>query len=472
MSKLPDELVNFCSKKGNLLLIKGEAGTGKTILSLELLRLFANKVNGVYLSTRVSPQRLFGQFPYLSDIIKPEHVLDTETEYQPRKRSGEAFDIFDLRLREAPSLIDHLFGLASGIENPFILLDSWDAIIRKLTPNDKAKMEDWLEVLITNTNATLLLVSEEPQETRMDFLVDGVVTLSKSRIEDRVIREITINKLRGGEIGQDKYLFTLNGGRFQHFKPWQWERIPVEKRKFPPKNKKNNDDTVPTCVQGLDELLNGGWRKGSFNILELAEGVGDNHFSLTVPAAMSFLNSGGSFKCFAGGWEIAYINNSLPMKLFDAVKDRLLFIQATKTPIEDGTQNVFEIDTSNLSKIDGLLEKSYQEVAKVEANSKDGVVFGFIDTDVIEREFGPETAMDVLSIESDFVKSSKSIDIAILKEGQRLSKDIVHLASTHWKLARKHGVLIFYGVVPDTRIYVIQTGFEKGYPETNISSIV
>jgi hypothetical protein len=149
-----------------------------------------------------------------------------------------------------------------------------------------------------------------------------------------------------------------------------------------------------------------------------------------------------------------------------------LFIQATKTPIKKEPENVFEIDTTNLSKVDKLLEESYQEVAKIEENSKDGVVLGFIDTDVIEREFGPETAMDVLSMESDFVRSSKSIDVAILKEGQRLSKDIVHLASTHWRLARKHGVLIFYGVVPDTRIYVIQTTFGKGYPETNISPIL
>jgi len=187
---------------------------------------------------------------------------------------------------------------------------------------------------------------------------------------------------------------------------------------------------------------------------------------------MSFLNGGGSFKCFAGGWEIDYINNSLPIKMSKNAKDRLLFIQATKTPLKDEPKNVFEINTSNLSNVDKLLEASYQEVAKIEENSKDGVVLGFMDTDVIEREFGPETAIDVLSMESDFVKSSNSIDIAILKEGQRLAKDIVHLASTHWKLARKHGVLIFYGVVPDTRIYVIQTSFGKGYPETNISPIL
>lgn len=472
VSKLPDELVNFCSRRGNLLLIKGEAGTGKTILSLELLRLFSDRVNGVYLSTRVSPQRLFDQFPHLSDIIKPEHVLDTETDYKPRKGSSEAFDIFDLRLREAPSLIDHLFGLASGIENPFILLDSWDAIIRKLTPNDKAKMEDWLEVLITNTNATLLLVSEEPQETRMDFLVDGVVSLSKSRIEDRVIREIAINKLRGAKINQDKYLFTLDGGRFQHFKPWQWERIPLEKRKFSPENNDGTEDAVSTCVQGLDELLNGGWRKGSFNILELGEGVGDDHFSISIPVAMSFLKNGRAFKCLSSGWEIEYITDSLPMKMSKDVNSRLLFIRPTKTPIPRKSHNVFDIDTSDRSKADKLLELSYQEVAKIEENSKDHIVMGFVDTDVIEREFGPETAMDVLSMESDLVKSSQSIDLAILKEGQRLSKDIVHLASTHWKLARKHGVLIFYGVVPDTRVYVVQTGFEKGYPETAISPIV
>ena len=55
-----DGLARFLTLKGNTLLIKGYAGAGKTTLSLQLLRQLARDGSGVYISSRVSQDKVGG----------------------------------------------------------------------------------------------------------------------------------------------------------------------------------------------------------------------------------------------------------------------------------------------------------------------------------------------------------------------------------------------------------------------------
>jgi DNA replication protein DnaC len=48
-----DGLAEFLQTGGNTLLIKGDAGTGKTTLALQLMKSLAGKDGGVYISARV-----------------------------------------------------------------------------------------------------------------------------------------------------------------------------------------------------------------------------------------------------------------------------------------------------------------------------------------------------------------------------------------------------------------------------------
>jgi KaiC/GvpD/RAD55 family RecA-like ATPase len=78
--KIPPELVDALSKdKGFSLLIKGAPGTGKTLLALEIVRMFGS-VNAVYLSTRVPKRTLYEQFPWL-DALEPLNFIDVTKLY-------------------------------------------------------------------------------------------------------------------------------------------------------------------------------------------------------------------------------------------------------------------------------------------------------------------------------------------------------------------------------------------------------
>jgi KaiC/GvpD/RAD55 family RecA-like ATPase len=471
MSSIPPELIEFCLQQGNLLLIKGQAGTGKTILSIEFLRVLADRKGGVYLSTRVSPKRLFRQFPDLKSLM--EYVLPAKTQPIRDERQTDAFDIFDLRIGEAPALIDHLYSLADRIKEPIILVDSWDAIASKLSPESKEKIEDWLEVLITKMDATLVLVNEESKPTKMDYLADGVVTLSKTRLEERLIREIELNKLRGTRIGADKYLFTLENGRFRHFEPWRWQTIPTNKRTFPPFKEAVAVNTVSTCIHRLDDVLNGGWERGSFNLVEIGEGVADDYFALIIPAAVYYISQRGTFIGVSNGVALKHLLNTTP-QLTAPINKRLHFVHVAKTPLPTNhhQMNRLHVDSSDPAKAAKVLETHFLTFQTHKNQSSDAVALGYLDATVLERELGPEVTIEMLSKEAELVKNSPNLDLVTIRDSQETFPAVRPLASTHWRIRRKNRNLLFYGVVPHTGAYVLETNLAKGYLETTITPIL
>ncbi|MHA1578086.1 MAG: gas vesicle protein GvpD P-loop domain-containing protein [Candidatus Freyarchaeota archaeon] len=72
-SNVPKEIVKALEARTFSLHIKGSAGTEKTTLALELMRLLSEKYSAIYLSTRVSRDMLYEQFPWSKTRIPGEH---------------------------------------------------------------------------------------------------------------------------------------------------------------------------------------------------------------------------------------------------------------------------------------------------------------------------------------------------------------------------------------------------------------
>ncbi len=62
-------LTFFAKPGGHSLIIRGEAGTGKTTLALQLIEELSQYNNSHYLSTRVSDLLLLVQFPWLGEKV-------------------------------------------------------------------------------------------------------------------------------------------------------------------------------------------------------------------------------------------------------------------------------------------------------------------------------------------------------------------------------------------------------------------
>ena len=73
------------------------------------------------------------------------------------------------------------------------------------------------------------MTMENPRESNLDSLVDGIVTLEKEEVEGRRLREMKISKLYGVRIDNPAYYFTLDGGRFRTFEHYQPESLELSR---------------------------------------------------------------------------------------------------------------------------------------------------------------------------------------------------------------------------------------------------
>jgi len=260
-SKIPSELREALSTGfGYSLLIKGAPGTGKTMLAFELLDEFGGE-NAVYLSSRVSLPALYKQFPWLEERTG-FHVIDATQLYF----SSKAF----LKPRSFSDLLHTKLG--ENKKPALLVMDSWEAIMSGSKGESKEEMEKALTDLVrsygTEYKMNLILISETTETEILDYLVDGIVELNRVTIEYRRGREMVLKKLRGIRIDQHKYGFTLDGGRFRYFGPFQRRMIEKTRQVEVVPNTPTHMSTG--CVE-IDRILEGGLSKGSTTIVEYGD---------------------------------------------------------------------------------------------------------------------------------------------------------------------------------------------------------
>jgi KaiC/GvpD/RAD55 family RecA-like ATPase len=211
-SKIPDELMQFVKKDTFSLIIKGAVGTGKTTLSLTILKALDIKDNFFYICTRVSPKQLLMSYPWISKFN------EGLTEEKPKSyENGIPSNFEDAQLDEPESLFERITNELMDVKAPLIIIDSWDAVAsfmdREARLNNERVLQTWRE----RAGAKLIFVNEDPTDTSLDFVVDGCIKLDQVPYEDIRLREISLLKLRGVKISKPSYLFTLDEGNFRIF---------------------------------------------------------------------------------------------------------------------------------------------------------------------------------------------------------------------------------------------------------------
>src|SRR5438132_980924 len=128
----------------------------------------------------------------------------------------------------------------------------------------------WLKDLVEGSKHNMLYVLESSGETRLDYLGDGVVSLASTDHQGRRLRVLTIEKLRGQQIQQHRYLYTLDGGRLTAFDIHEEVR-PVKPQLWRPA-KDLSKDAVSFGLEPLDRLT-GGLYRGRVVAFEISNAV-------------------------------------------------------------------------------------------------------------------------------------------------------------------------------------------------------
>ena len=200
----PNELANifipFFNKKPTSLLIRGLPGAGKTTLALELLRLVKDRYKGLYISTRVSLNRLQQHFPWIKDIVREDDLFSSSSIDKP--------EAADMRLSTAKGTMEKVMSALTENKNMFIILDSWDALAKEADYIERIKMEKTMVTIADANDGFLLFISEEPEKNTLAYVTDGVVTLTYKEIDGFIIRKMVIDKLRTMPIKYSTRLYT------------------------------------------------------------------------------------------------------------------------------------------------------------------------------------------------------------------------------------------------------------------------
>jgi KaiC/GvpD/RAD55 family RecA-like ATPase len=267
---LPAELKKFLKLETYSLLIKGDSGTGKTTLSLTILRSLKETKNFFYISTRTSPKQLFDHYPWLSEFA---NATDDVSQYTNADEQITHPNFEDARLDEPESLFERITNELMDIKSPIIVIDSWDAIASLMDKESRINNERVLQTWRERAKAKIIFVSEGTDESPLDSMVDGVLELSNDIFEDSQIRKLLIRKLRGIGVENNTYLFSLNDNMvmfLDKYIPFSYANLLTNVDNWIYKSTENGstDVSLTSGYKDLDVSLKGDYGKGSIVIIE------------------------------------------------------------------------------------------------------------------------------------------------------------------------------------------------------------
>jgi KaiC/GvpD/RAD55 family RecA-like ATPase len=451
---LPDELMRFIERDTYSLLIKGFAGTGKTTLALTILKTLGSRNNFFYISTRISPKQLFQYYPWLSKFIElPKPSNSGEGQEHNLTPSFE-----DARLDEPESLFERITNQLMDIASPIIIIDSWDAIASFMDKEARLNNERVLQTWRERAGAKLIFISEHPDDTTLDFLVDGIVELKQSYMESMRVREILLLKLRGVRIERSSYIYTLDNNVFRSFAPYRPIKFKPEPRKKIVVSASNgiaSADYVRSGFPALDTSLGGGFPRKGVVLLEL-----DSHVNTAVAMAFieriisNFISTGNPVMFQPFDWMdpqsvLNYVAPSIPSSKKDLFK--ILWTRKAVTGMATSDHNV--ILANRKKQQNGI--PPVVALSKLRKKYHDKLLLNIMGTDILQKFYGQRETKNVLENMMAEMKSNADLSVVISHSQHDVLEYLSEVADIHLRLLMISDTLFLQSLVPATTLYAV-----------------
>ncbi|NVM01860.1 MAG: hypothetical protein HWN67_05970 [Candidatus Helarchaeota archaeon] len=468
MDNIPKELIDAIDKPyGYSILVKGLAGTGKSTLVLELL---SRSENPLYFSTRVSPLSLEHQFPWIKETIKAENMLDV-TQLAFIAKDTEHYFESVIKFKDLPEFLQVIYHKTKDRPNSFVVIDAWSTLLKYSQASSmiEGKIESFLSEMVRQKKIKLFLVTETESETYLDYIVDGILTLKRvgfgKRFAKKRIREIHIEKLRGVEVAQHEYIFTLNNGRFRHFEP-QYPNI--KEGTF--QKIEEIGDCFSTGNHQLDTILNGGYRKGSFIVFEIEDGISDI-FPKTIvyQTILNFLKHGRTCSIAPAGEEspLIYFQDLAPIIKEEEFNEKILILKEKNISFNLDKPFIKYILGNDLKKDFGIFNET---LTYLKNKSSDGHIMQlFPSLGSMEIRYPLEIYVPIQEKNIERARFGEDLNFLFIKKGSRALQVSLNQCDYHFNLESINGCVILEILKP---YFKYPLAVEIDYPNINLIPIV
>ena len=457
-----DQAIEGGIPKGSLILVAGTPGSGKTSFAARFLAKGTTLgEKGIYVSFAE------GKGPFFAEMRK--QGLDFER--MEEERQFAFLDFMTVKREGVPAVVQEIVNSVLELGATRLVVDSFSAMAQAFPEVIEARsiLHTVLSKIIRSAGCTTILISEVPVGTSRlglgieEFVADGVLKFSQKEIEGRVLRTLEIYKLRGTKIRKREHLFTLDGG-LKVLSPLDSSRFidGYEFRHIPHK-----DPYFSTGIQDLDELLGGGLRSGSHNLLEVSEDVPlETLLGFLAPTITNSIRQGGQVICIP-------VDGLFPEEMQQSLKRHLGEKGLQSLTIFDmtGRNSPNTISLSGATVLQPF-DAFWKTCRRLHKNLSDRII-SILGFDALEARFAkdlqPLQAMISETIAK--VRSAGDIMLSIARPHLNTLRQMASASDTHLRLTENQGVLCLAGVKPRTGFYGISASGDSGHGELRLVEV-
>ncbi len=454
---MPTELHEAFSKFPSLmLLIRGETGTGKTTLVLELLSKLKSKGRRVcYISSRVSYSVLLAQFPWVKSVLDESSIVDASKVISQPKTSPS------FRFMEEPAFLQAAYDFAKSHKEAAIAVDSLEAI--KSTIKATSSFERALREIAEETGCHLIVVSEEMSPQPLDYIADCVVTLV-SRVEHgRLIRELYINKVRGVRIRQPAYTFTLHDSRFTCFKPLEIS-LPDSAEKHRPQP--DSYSMFSTGCRDLDTILGGGYPRAGAVLIEADGNVPYPAIAMATGVTMeNFIAHGRSvISTPVAGYTTQRLKSKLKLLVGEQPVERYLRMFEVRGLQEPCKEYALTGDLErDIRDFGSSVVKAYQKTSQPP--------LAVIDLQVLAALYHEAGLSRFIRTMTAVCRELEALIVFATKPGIHVNQMLRNICDIHMSLRFIDRSLFLYGCKPETGYYNVHLDTSVPHPTMRLTPV-
>jgi circadian clock protein KaiC len=271
-----DSILSGGIPRGNVILLEGSIGTGKTSLGVEFIYRGASQFEepGIIVVFEVSPQKLVRDAARLGwDLAELERKNLLKIIFTTRP-------VFRQELQQADSL---LLDEAEKMNARRIFVDGVAGVIGANGTDPREAFHVLVEGLQReNLTAILALEASAFSEDRSislpeESIADTIIRLRMENVSRATVRSIEIVKSRGHDFQMGRHSFRIVDGHGVEV----YRRVQAPRRARRDRAAAFDPTTrLSTGVPGLDEIVNGGYFRGSTTVVAGISGVGKSVMGL------------------------------------------------------------------------------------------------------------------------------------------------------------------------------------------------